>query len=473
MKGIITIVLLVALNFQSLARDKFVSGEGRFVSADGDSLTFVKKQLIYSAFRDVITKELSAMGHKSEVFWSKYNEKFDSYFTPIKDKLAKSYGATEEKPLEGSKKDRYDKSLRIKKLAIKARYGKLQKVISSYSVKKMSRSPQYPNSRYMSVQAKVNRKILNDVFYAFTRGGIRRSYKNLFISIDYTLKDMSWEDVGVEVSNDFTSVLSVHWKRWFEDKFKGKISNVILATESDVEKLSLHIKMPSDTSTHINNSDNVSTDLENSQEIAIINVEDELQDSLWLKVQVNVEKLSEDVIFKKRSFNFGGEFLLFDLKTNRLASHYDFIPEDATFETIESQKLSSNIASLVYRLPISKWQGLVKDIAHFPLGQKSFNLEVFGASSVKQIDEVNTHISTLGLTNNLKIKLESFNRDRALVKIFYKGDVEELKRTILKSKNMEIDKRKYIQFENEDNPFVLNLIEKPIVEKTNNSNGQG
>lgn len=473
MKGMITLVLLVALNFQLSARDSFVSGEGRFVSADGDSLTFVKKQLTYSAFRDVISKELSAMGHNSEVFWAKYNEKFDSYFTPIKEKLSKAYGATEENPLEGPKKERFDKAVRSKKLAIKARYGKLQRVISSYSVKKMSRSPQYQNSRYMSVQAKVNRKILNDVYYSFTRGGIRRSYRNLFISVDYSLKDMSWQDVGVEVESDFTSVLSEHWKRWFEDKFKGKISNIVLTTDSDVEKLSLHIKMPTDASTHINNTGGVSGDIEKNQENTIVTVEDELLDSLWLKVQVSVEKISEDVIFKKRSFNFGGEFLLFDLKTNRLASHYDFIAEEATFETLENQKLSSNIASLVYRLPIGKWQSLVKDIAHFPLTQKTFSLEVLGASSVKQIDEVKTHLATLGLTNNLKVKLESFNRDRALVKIFFKGEVEDLKRTILKSKNMEIDKRKLIQFQNEDNPFVLNLIEKPIVEKTTNLNGQG
>ena len=462
MKGMITVVLLIALNFQLAAKDNFVSGEGRFVSTDGDSLSFIKKQLTYSAFRDVISKELSAMGHNSEVFWSKYSEKFESYFTPVKENLEKSYGATEEKPLTGDKKERFKKSLRSKKLTLKARYGKLQKVISSYSVKKMSRSPQYPNSRYMNVQAKVNRKLLNDMFYSFTRGGIRRSYKNLFITVNYSLKDMSWQDVGVELESDFTSVLSEHWKRWFEDKFKGKVSNVILTTESEVDKLEAHLKMPTEASAPLNDLNNLSNEIESSQSNAIVSVEDEIQDSLWLKVQVKMEKLSEDEIFKKRTFNFGGEYLLFDLKSNRLASHYDFISEDATFSSLEPQKLSSNSASLVYRLPVGKWQSLIKDIVHFPLGQRSFDLEVFGASSVKQIDEVNTYLSTLGLTNNLKVKLESFNRDRALVKIYYKGDVEELKATILKAKDMEVDKKKMINFQNEDNPFVLNLVEKEM-----------
>ena len=135
--------------------------------------------------------------------------------------------------------------------------------------------------------------------------------------------------------------------------------------------------------------------------------------------------------------------------------------------------MSSNTASLVYRLPVAKWQELAKEVTHFPLGVQSFNLEVFGASSVKQIEEVQKHLATVGLTNNLKLNLESFNRDRAVMKLFYKGNIEELKMTILKSKNMEVDKKKVIIFKDESNPFAINLMDKMSSEKSINSNGQG
>lgn len=465
------LVLVLCLNVS--AGGQFTTGDGRFVSVQGDTLSFVKKQLIYSSFRDVITKELALMGHSSEVFWTKYNEKFETYFAPIKEKLDKSYGITEEGPLTGPKKERYDTVLRVKKLTLKARYGKLQKVISSYSIKKMSRSPQFPNSRYMNIQAKVNRSILNNVFYTYTRSGQRRNYNNLFVTVDFALKDMSWQDLGVELETDFTSVLKEHWRRWFEDRFKGKVTNIILTTPSEVEKLDSHLKILSESSSSLNEISNLGAEIENSQESAILSVDDQLKDSLWLKVKVNVRKISEDLIFKKRTFDFGGEYLLFDLKSNRLASHYDFVSEVATFSTKEGQKLSSNTASLVFRLPVGKWQSLIKDISHFPLGQRSFNLEVFGASSVKQIDEVKDYLSTIGLTNNLKVSLDSFNRDRALLRISFKGKIDDLKSTILKSKDMEVDKKKTIFFKNEENPFAMNLIEKSIPLEKNELNGQG
>ncbi|OUR96556.1 hypothetical protein A9Q84_09410 [Halobacteriovorax marinus] len=470
MKGMITTVLLLVLSFNVSAKDQTNTGDGRFVSVDGDSLTFIKKQLIYSSFKDLITKELSLMGHSSEVFWTKYNEKFESYFSPIQEKLDKAYGVTKETPLTDKKKERYDRVLRVKKLTLKARYGKLHKVISSYSVKKMSRSPQFPNSRYMSIHAKVNKSLLNSTFYRFTRSGQRRNYNNLFVTVDFSLKNMAWQDLGVELENDFTSVLKEHWKRWFEDHFKGKITNIILTNSSEVEKLDSHLKILSESSSSLNEIAGRGQEIENAETNAILSVDDQLVDSLWLKIKVNIRKVSDDLIFNKRTFHFGGEYLLFDLKSNRLASHHDFISEEATYSTKVDQKLSSNTASLVYRLPVGKWQRLIKDVSHFPLGQRNFNLELFGASSVKQIDEVKEYLSSLGLTNNLKVTLDSFNRDRALLKIHFKGNVVDLKSTILKSKDLEVDRNKTISFANEENPFAMNLIEKTSPSVNSNEN---
>ncbi len=472
MKGMITLVLFLVLSFNVSAKDDLTNGEGRFVSRDGDSLTFIKKQLLYASVRDIISKELSKLGHSSELFWAKYNEKFDTYFSAIKENLDKSYGiTTEDTVLSGKKKERYDNALRTKKLTIKARYGKLQKIMSSYSVKKMSRSPQFPNSRYMNIQAKVNRKVLNEMFYEFTRGGIKRMYKNLFVTVDFSMREMSWQDLGVELESDFTSVLKEHWKRWFEDKFKGKINNVIITSSSEEEKLESHLKMLSEASTQLNNISNLEGDLQRDQERAIISVDDELKDSLWMKVKVNVRKISEDQTFKKRTFDFGGEYLLFDLKSNRLASHYDFISEEATFST--EKDLSSNSASLVYRLPVAKWEGLVRDISHFPLGRKSFRVDVVGASSVRQIDEVEKYLSSIGLTHSLKVEIDSFNRDRAQLRVFFKGSSEDLKGTLLRTKGLEVDNQKTIFFQNEENPFLINLVDKDGSTQIMKENGQG
>ena len=472
MNGMITLVLGLVLTFNVSAQSDLTSGEGRFVSRDGDSLTFIKKQLIYAAVKDIITKELSKMGHNSEVFWAKYNEKFEDYFASIKENLDKSYGITSsETKLTGKKKERYENSLRSKKLTIKARYGKLQKIMSSYSVKKMSRSPQFPNSRYMNIQAKIDLKMLNDMFYGYTRGGEKRIYNNLFVTVDFSMREMSWQDLGVELESDFTSVLKEHWKRWFEDKFKGKVNNVIITTIDEQEKLESHLKMLSEASSSLNQISSIEKDIQEEQESALLSVDDQLKDSLWMKVKVNVSKVAEDQTFKKRTFLFGGEYLLFDLKSNRLASHYDFISEEATFST--TKDLSSNSASLVYRLPVAKWESLIRDISHFPLGRKSFRVDLVGANSVKQIDEVDKYLSSMGLTHGLNVKVESFNRDRAQLRVFFKGSIDDLKGTLLRTKGLVVDSQKKISFQNEDNPFTINLIDKDISTSSREENGQG
>jgi hypothetical protein len=78
MKATFTVLLTLFLSL-SLSAATFVDGEGHFFAKDSDSLSFVKKQLLSSAFRNVMTKELDAMGLDSKLFWQQYDKKFEKY----------------------------------------------------------------------------------------------------------------------------------------------------------------------------------------------------------------------------------------------------------------------------------------------------------------------------------------------------------------------------------------------------------
>ena len=156
MKKLISLLTLAGLLWSSLAlANDYIEGEGRFYAGDDDSLAFVKSQLISNAFQDVISKELASMGLDANLFWNKWNARFDSYFTPVQEQLREKYKLDEQG--NGAQKNDYQKALRVKKLELQARYGDLARVVSSYSIKRMTRSTQVPNSRYMSLQAKVDR----------------------------------------------------------------------------------------------------------------------------------------------------------------------------------------------------------------------------------------------------------------------------------------------------------------------------
>ena len=190
---------LVTMSFAALSAEKFVSGEGRFFAQDEDSLSFVKKQLLYSAFRDVLSKEMSAIGLDSGTFWTAYDQKFDNYFEPIKQKLKNTYKIVDGEEVSEKQKEAYQKKLRRKKLTLMAKYGRLGRAITSYSIKKMTRSTQMANSRYLNLQAKVNRKLLSSLFRKFTLSSERRRYKKLYLTVNFSLEDMSWVDLGVGV----------------------------------------------------------------------------------------------------------------------------------------------------------------------------------------------------------------------------------------------------------------------------------
>ena len=137
-----------------------VEGEGRFYSNDGDSIAFVKKQLLYQAYRDIFSKELQAMNLDHELFWKKYDGKFEEYFNPIHEGLKTKYKIS--KNYKGNNPS-FEVALRRKRLVLKSKFGRLNRAIRSYSEKKMSRSTQMPNSRYINVTAKVSRKVLNNI----------------------------------------------------------------------------------------------------------------------------------------------------------------------------------------------------------------------------------------------------------------------------------------------------------------------
>ena len=389
---------LITLSASTLAADDFINGEGRFFAQDEDSLTFVKKQLLYSAFRDVLSKEMSAIGLDSGTFWTAYDNKFDGYFEPIKEKLKVTYKIIEGEEVSDVQKVAYQKKLRRKKLTLMAKYGRLGRAITSYSIKKMTRSTQMANSRYLNLQAKVNRKLLNNLYRKFTLSSERRRYKTLYLTVNFSLENMSWIDLGVGVESDFTSVVKEHWKRWVEDNIKDDIEEVIITDSSSESKLKEFIKIPQYTTQAIHNFTGVDHPSMKKVETGYVRVEDDgFKDALWLDVKVEIKKNNEDKLLKQRAFSFSGEFLMVDLKSNSLAMHFDFVKEDATFSFKKAHALSSNAASLVYRLPMSEFNKIKPKLSGLHQKRKSVRLEIYNLASLSQLYQLMELLQTKGL----------------------------------------------------------------------------
>src|SRR5690606_27056231 len=125
------------------------------------------------------------------------------------------------------KKADYDKALRARRLSVLSRYGNLQSIISKSSVKRSTRSPHVPQSRFYQIEASTDRRLVNELYLKCTTDESISRYQTLYVSMNFNLVRMSWNDAGVEIGSDFTSVVRDHWRKWLEEKLQTRVDQIV------------------------------------------------------------------------------------------------------------------------------------------------------------------------------------------------------------------------------------------------------
>src|SRR5690606_10339835 len=106
---------------------------------------------------------------------------FAEYFKNIADQVKAKY-ADESGEVPKEKKADYDKALRARRLSVLSRYGNLQSIISKFSVKRSTRSPQVPQSRFYQIEASTDRRLVNELYLKFTTDESISRYQTLYVS---------------------------------------------------------------------------------------------------------------------------------------------------------------------------------------------------------------------------------------------------------------------------------------------------
>ena len=447
---IINLCLLISF---SLHASSYVDGRGHFFSKNSDSLKFIKDQLLSSAFKDIFTKELKNMGLDANHFWQQYDIKFEEHFTPVKESLVIKY-KMDDLDVSLKNKERYRDSIRARRLRSKSKFGKLSRAIQSYSIKKFSRSTKMSNSRYVSLSAKVNRKMLRNIFFKFTQEGKARHFKTLYISADFSLEAMTWLDAGVAVESDFTNVIKEHWKKWFLENLNSYVDNIVLADVVAKEKIRAFSKLSENRSSYNSGEDN-SYGTSNS---------DEFNDSLWLKVKTKITKLDDDLIMKTREFSVTGDFILIDLKTNKLIKYFDFLNEKKKINIENLHTLSSNLASMVYRIPIPEYQDIAKSITALPSTLSRVSLEVANVRNMLDLVKINEILASKGIAFRFESQINSYSGQVASLQLSFQGTNENIIQTLNTLNNIEIGPGRVITIDSPANPFNLTIQENQQVD---------
>lgn len=400
-------LLVLLLSGQVLA--KFVDGEGRFYSKDEDKVSFIKNQLLSNSFNDVVSKELKAMGLDADLFWQNFDKKFEEYFHPIQENLKEKYGIG----VEGKKERKvdYDQAIRHKRLSLRARFGKINQVISRYTIKKNSRSPQYPNARYLSIQAEVNREALHKVYLKFTTDVTGKSFQKIYLSHNFILQDLSWNEVGVEIEKDFVDVVSSHWKSWFNENFSSLFNETVILDESTKIDIENFLKLPKETVLNMSEDETIGA---------------EYKGSLWVDLKVIVKRGVEKNLLKKREFIISGDIIVTDLENSRVLNFDDFDFSKKVYSYDDNKKLSSSLATFVYQLPIPTFKAIPEKLGQSGQSKKTISVKLKNFRSLKNILEFQKLLHDKGITKHISSSIDYFSSDDASLKISYVGSPQSI-----------------------------------------------
>lgn len=433
-----------------------VKGNGRFYAVEEDNLSFVKKQLLFNAYREVLTKVLTEQGLNQELFWRSFDEKFELFFKPVQEKLEEKYGVNSENFSEKNK-EAFQKSLRIKRLTAKSSFMNLRSCIQSYSIKKMSRSSQMANSRFIEILAKVNKVSLGKIYVNLTREGENRSLKSLYVTVDYNINNMIWPDTGVEMKKDFIDVINNSWKNFLEKNLEGLVGEVIFTTDDAELELKRFSQIPVDVSQSVGeqNPARLSTSFSNSA---------------WLKLKVNLTKLKEDELLMNREFDIENSFILQDLSSNGIIHYNDMVNTKFSHKFDNPQELSSQLATRIYNMPLPKLRELKTKLENTPANQNEMTVLLKNVSNIQEVFSFNNFLQGQGVSFQIQPSIDRLESSEIRIGVRFLGAKEEFLSFLSKLNNENFGKGLFISIDDPERPYVMNIHRK---QKENEAELQG
>ena len=408
----INVILLLSF-FISTHAQAMIRGEGRFRSQEGDSTAFIKKQLKYNAFKDIITKELYSMNLEPQAFWQNHYNQFEQSFLTVRKKLTENF---EQKKLSAKE---YQEQLRTQKLAGIARFGNLGRLIKSYSEKSYTRAPNAPHIRYLEIDATIDRRALARLYFKITRNKQKsQPYQRVYLSTDFRLQGNNWAQVGVRKKTDFTDTLNFHWKKWFTKNYQN-IQEVILVDAAGWEYLKNHLRSPylEAQAGHYESSNSPPPR--------------QFQNGLWILVKIYLKKIEGTALSKKQTFHIAGNLTMVDLNTRKIVRHSDFKPIKQEYIFSSPRKLSSNLATLIWKLPLEAFQS--KPAQTNP-NVKRIGLVIREIGSIRELLQIKELLINRGLGVGFNPLIATYSGRYGVIELSYQGATQKALK-IIKSIN--------------------------------------
>ena len=171
----------------------------------------------------MVSKKLESLNLNKEIFWMKYSEGLNSQLSKIEENLKSKYNFQELD--DARKKERIIEQIRERQLVYERGYLGLDKLLKKFSIRKISRSQQNPNYRYIKLEGVIDGSSLTKTYYQLTAGERQSEFGTLFVKSSFVLQSTTYSELGIENEKDLRVEVTKNWVDWL---YKNKPKNINL-----------------------------------------------------------------------------------------------------------------------------------------------------------------------------------------------------------------------------------------------------
>ena len=312
--GILFSLLISVCGFSQQLQEEVV--KGKIQKESGIPSSYLRQQLMYDLFDQVVVKSLVQKGKDWEGFKKSFAKIRAEVEEQARERVTARYGNIEKLSPQGLKDYRRE----LKKAELDARAGltSLYNSVISYSVQDFS--PVGGDRYQMSLKVKLDvRSVLN--YYDEILGSLHIASQGgkvrLFVDTKVHLEGLDWaEDFSLNNPGQFITPLSQSWVEWFENNLPVGISSVELSSEG-------------------------------SAELAQANMGD-----IVLRVNGVIKKLYEDVVGGRFKYGLEVSVGVMAVGSEEVLGSFDVVRESKVYNEEDASKRANLVANGLYRAPL-------------------------------------------------------------------------------------------------------------------------
>ncbi len=394
-------LVLLATAWGNLWAESYIKGEGSFYAHEDDKVPLIKKQLFYSATKDIYSKVLKELGYNVDGFWENYNLKFEEHFAEVK-KAKEEETFKEGDDLSEAQRKEFEMKMRQLHLAQEYAFYGLPSGIKKWKIsKKMRRAAPRSLLWNITIEATVDRNYINNVYHQMMGRNVGiKVEESLFVILDLSARGGDWSSFGIKGQEEVKQTLLEGWiKKLQELGIKDKKIIPIWDQKEKEEELLRKL---------------------DGHEVGLLG-----ENLLRIKLDVEMGLKKEGTLFSVETKAKGGA-TLWDLASRRIIWGDDFAVSKKKYNSADGTAFKTPLLNELYRLVAPILGSIKKKLATSENKMLAVPVNFAGIENVQDADIVVERLQNLGLRFYLKLNIEEKVVNNLLYNLLFIGDRQEL-----------------------------------------------